>query len=113
MAGEIGHRGRTSQPLPLEVLLDTGAGGGSYFSASLWRSLIKAKIIPSKLDTNDAGTLHAANPSKNNVPPMSILGSTVIPILFATDNCVRRVVIRVVEDLPYGFILRTEFFRTN
>ena len=92
----------------MEILLDTGAGRGSYMSLALWRGL--RKLLRRNIDTSSAGFLEAANPSDSETPPMRILGSTVVPVLLESDSRVRNVVVRVVKDLPYGFIFGADYF---
>lgn len=95
VTGEMWHRRRLRWPWPLEVLLDTGVGGSSYMSGFLWLS--------TNLDSASAGALRAA--------PMRIVGSVVVPILFINDDRVRDEMVRVVEDLPYGFIQGAEILQ--
>ena len=59
--GQIWHRlrHRRRRPWPIEILLDTGAGGGSYISLALLRGL--RKLLRRSLDTTSAGALEAAN----------------------------------------------------
>lgn len=44
---------------------------------------------------------------------MSVLGSTVTPLVFDPEDKVRNVSVRVVERLPYGLGLGTSFFSSN
>ena len=109
--GQIWHRYRRQRPWPVEILLDTCAGGGSYMSLALWRGL--RKLFRRDIDTGSPGFLEAANPSDSETPPMRILVSAVVPVLLESDYRVRNVVVRVVEDLPYGFIFGADHFRRN
>ena len=109
--GQIWHRYRRQRPWPVEILLDTCAGGGSYMSLALWRGL--RKLLRRNIDTGSPGFLEAANPSDSKTPPMRILVSAVVPVLLESDYRVRNVVVRVVEDLPYGFIFGADHFRRN
>ena len=65
------------------VLLDTGAGGGNYaslkFIQAAQRHAFNGKRIISK---RGRGRLHAANPAKDNVPPMTIVGTAILPLIF-------------------------------
>lgn len=109
--GQIWHRHRRRRPWPVEILLNTGAGGGTYIYLALWRGL--RKVLRRSLDTRSAGALEAVNPSGRGTPPMRMLGSVPIPALLESDSRVRNVKLRVVEDLPYGFISGAECFRAN
>lgn len=44
---------------------------------------------------------------------MRVLGSAIIPVVFMPEDCVRSVLVRIVNALPYGFILGAHFFRAN
>lgn len=92
-------------------MLDTGAGGGSYISVEMWLGLKRRFGL--RIDRSSAGALRAANPTDGKVPPMRILGSVPVPVLFANDSRARTIVVRVVEALPYAFILGADFFRTH
>ena len=59
------------------------------------------------------GALHAVNPTHCNIPPMRVLGSARIPIVFLPEDCVHNITVRIVEGLPYGFILGARFFYAN
>ena len=109
--GEIGRVGRKRKTWPIDILLDTGAGGGNYMSLELWfrvRTLARCR-----LNRSSAGALEAANPSDSGVPPMRIFGHVTIPIMFDSDSRVRNVTVRVVDGLPYGFIIGAEYLRRN
>ena len=80
-------------------------------SLALWRGL--RKLLRRKIDTGSTGFLEAANPSDSETPRMRILGSAVVPVVLESDSRVRDVVVRVVEDLPYGFIFGADYFRRN
>lgn len=100
--------------MPVDVLIDTGAGGGNYASESFVRSIERnarggERIISSK----GKGSLRAANPIQSGVPPMNIVGSCDIPLVFMPEDRVRRVTVRVVEGLPYGLILGAAFLRQH
>ena len=97
----------------VDILCDTGAGGGSYVSATLWSSLCEHAGLDNRLNKRGRGFLRAANPHDSEVAPMRVLGSTVIPIVFLPDDYIHPIPVRVVHALPYGFILGARFFRTN
>ena len=110
--GTIESQGTVSRLISC-VIRDTGAGGGSHMSASLWRTLRRWGGLSDKLSRCGKGLLYAANPTDSGVPPMRVTGSTTIPIVFVPEDCVRPVRVRVVHSLPYGFILGASFLRAN
>ena len=57
--------------------------------------------------------MHAVNPTHSNIPPMRVLGSARIPIVFLPEDCVHNIAVRIVEGLPYGFILGARFIYAN
>lgn len=81
------------------VLLDTGAGGGNYASVKLihavQRHVFGVKRIISK---RGQGFLHVANPAKDAVPPMSIVRTAVLPLIFPPVDHVFRTYVRVIAD---------------
>ena len=100
--------------LPVSVLLDTGAGGGNYVSGTFWESICKWGGIPNRnIDKRGAGVLKAANPETSKVPPMEILGSSTIPIIFPPEDRVRNVSVRVVKGFPYALVLGAAFFHKH
>ena len=94
------------------VLLDTGAGGGNYaslkFIQAAQRHAFNGKRIISK---RGRGRLHAANPAKDNVPPMTIVGTAILPLIFPPVDRIFRARVRVVVDLPFGLILGAAYLR--
>ena len=52
------------------------------------------------MNTRREGLVRAANPTNSAVPPMIVLGSTDIPLVFPPDDQVRNVTVRAVEGLP-------------
>lgn len=66
-----------------------------------------------ELSKKGAGTLQAASPADSKVRGMEIVGSTVLPMVFAPEDKVGNVPVRVVRGLPYGFILGASFFSAN
>lgn len=59
------------------------------------------------------GWLRAANPTSSATPSIKIAGSCELPLVFHPEGRVRKVVVRVVQDLPYGLIIGTAFSRMN
>ena len=101
--------------IPVDLLLDSGAGGGNYASESLWNSLCRRhpSFHAKLLDSRGRGALRAANPTEQKVPPMVIIGSCRLPLVFPPEDKVWRVLFRVVRGLPYGLILGAGFFHAH
>ena len=51
------------------------------------------------------GLLSAANPKNIAVPPMEVVGSCLLPLVFAPVNQIFRVKFRVVKGVPYAMVL--------
>ena len=56
------------------------------------------------------GWLRAANAARSATPPMKIAGSCELPLVFRPEDRVRKVLVRVVQDLSYGLIIGVAFF---
>lgn len=98
----------------LTCLVNTGAGGGSFASKSFIQAVqTHAFQGDSIMSKHGKGSLSAANPSDSKVPPMNIVGSAHLPLIFPPEDKVRIVTVRVVEKLPYGFILGAAFLRKH
>lgn len=82
-------------------------------SGVLWRSLCIANILYDTLNRGAAGVLCVANSSLSKVLPMRIVGSATVLLPLTADPRVRNVVVRVVEDIPYGLILSADYSRSN
>ena len=82
-------------------------------SVALYCTLRQWGGVNQKLSARGKGALHAANPTHCNIPPMRVLGSARIPIVFLPEDCVHNIAVRIVEGLPYGFILGARFFYAN
>lgn len=106
---------RTRQgPRMITVLLDTGAGGGNYASASFIREVERMEYGGrNMLSKRGRGHLRAANPQDSNVPPMRILGSCTLFLVFPPMDHVFAVPVREVMGLPCGVIMGAAFFRQN
>lgn len=98
--------------LSMSVLLDSGAGGGNYASAAFIRGVERTEYggrnIVSK---RGRGRLRAANPHNSDVPPMRILGTCILFIIFPPVDGIFAASVRVVEGLPFGLVLGTAFMR--
>ena len=110
----VWHATRTSCRIPVEVLVDTGAGGGNYASAAFASSIEhNGRKGQFALSSKGKGWLRAANPPDSAVPPMKVVGSCEIPLVFAPEDKARNVSVRVVEGLPYGFMFGASFLRKH
>ena len=104
----------SSRRLPIAVLMDTGAGEGNYVSRQFIEPIEerdgwgKSPINP----TGD-GLLHAANPANSAVPPMEVVGSRLLPLVFAPVDQIFRVKFRVMKGLPDAIILGAAFMKDN
>ena len=96
------------------VLLDTGASGGSYasvaFIQAVERTAYRGRSIVRR---RGRGFLRAANPTGSGVPPMTITGTAYLRFIFPPVDRFFAVSVRVVEGLPFGFILGAGFMRRN
>ena len=96
--------------LPIAVLVDTGAGGVNYVSRQFIESIEepdgwgKSPVNPTEKDL-----LSAANPKNSAVPPMEVVGSCLLPLVFAPVDQIFRVKNRVVKGLPYAMVLGAAF----
>ena len=82
-------------------------------SVALYCTLRQWGGVSQKLSTRGKGALHTANPTHCNTPPMRVLGSARIPIVFLPEDSVHNIAVRIVEGLPYRFILGARFFNAN
>ena len=104
------HPTRVTLHLSISVLVDTGCGGGSYCSEAFIAAVQKHCFHgDSVVSATGRGTLRAANPKDSQVPPMQVIGSARLPILFLPDEKVRTITFRVVRKLPYGCIVGASF----
>ena len=80
-------------------------GGGNYaslkFIQAAQRHAFNGRRIISK---RGRGRLHVANPAKDNVPPMTIVGTAILPLIFAPVDRIFHARGRVVVDLSFGLI---------
>ena len=110
----VWHDTRTSYRIPVEVLVDTGAGGGNYSSTAFVRSVERSgREGQSVMSPREQALLRAANPTSSEVPSMKISGSCELPLVFSPEDRVRKVLVRVGEDLPYGLIIGAAFLRKH
>ena len=112
--GRLWHATRLSCRIPVEVLVDTGAGGGNYTSLNFTKT-VQTNLWGGRALINPAGkgSLRAANPKDSAVPPMEVIGSCVIPMMFSPVDKVFRISFRVVRDLPYAIVLGAAFMREH
>ena len=94
----------------VSILLGSGAGGGNYASASFVRGIERSEYKgKNMISRRRKGRLLAANPIDSNVPPMDILGTCLLALVFPPIDGIFRARVRVVKGLPYGLVLGTEF----
>ena len=99
---------------PLDILVDTGAGGGgSYMSLDFYHMTARFGRSVTAVTKHGRGALHAANPPSNKTPPVRILGSTTLPLKFPAETRVRKITFRVVDGLPYGLIVGADYLRNE
>lgn len=82
--------------MPLEVLLNTGTGGGTYISLHLYKNLGAwgSKSLP--LRRYGGGQLKAANPSYTHVLPMNVVGLMILPLVFHPEDRILDVSLHIV-----------------
>ena len=95
------------------ILVDTGAGGGSYMSLAFYHMAARLDRSVTLLMKHGRGALDAVNPPSNKIPPMRILGSTTLPLKFPAETWVRKITFRVVDGLPYGLIVGADYLRNE
>ena len=96
----------------INVLLDSGAGGGNYASTAFIRGVERTEYAGrNMISKRGRGRLRAANPENSGVPPMDILGTRIIFLVFPPVDGIFGAKVRVVEGLPVGVILGTAFMR--
>ena len=112
--GKLWHATRLSCRVPVEVLVDTGAGGGNYTSLAFMET-VQTNLWGGKAIISSAGKgfLRAANPKDSAIPPMEVIGSGVIPVVFPPIDRVFRISSRVVRDLPYAVVLGAAFMKEH
>lgn len=94
----------------ITVLLDTGAGGGNYPSSTLINDVERFQNSGKPmLSKRGLGHLRAANPIGSNAPPMRILGSCTLALVFPPLHRVFEVTVKSVVRLPCVLILGTAF----
>ena len=98
---------------PVDILIDTWAGGGSYVFLAFYHMIANWGILVTSLRKDGQGALHAANPPSNKTPSMRILGSTLLPSRFPSKTRVRRITFRVVDAPPYGLIVGADYLRSE
>ena len=106
---------RTRRPgFRTTALLDTGASGGSYCSERFIRAVERTEYGGrSIVSRRGRGLLRAANPTGSDVPPMSIIGTALLQLIFPPEDRIFRARLRVVRDLPLGLILGAGFVRRH
>ena len=77
--------------------------------------LIEERIGWGKSLINPTGTgpLSAANPQNSGVAPMQVVGSCLLPQVFAPVDQIFRVKFSVLKGLPYAIVLGAAFMKDN
>ena len=108
------HPTKVALRLSITTLIDTGCGGGSYCSEAFINAVRDNCFHgDSIVSQRGKGSLRAANPTDSQIPPMEVIGSVRLPLLFPPDDKVRIITFRVVRKLPYGCIVGASFLRQN
>ena len=95
-------------------LIDSGAGGGDYASAQFIKTLEQMEYGGRNMvSVRGRGNLRAANPHDSDVPPMKILGTCLLSMVFPPEDGIFRVRVRVTEGLPFALILGAAFMRKH
>lgn len=82
---------RVAERIPVGILTDTIAEGGSYVflafgnSVQFWGGSAGRRTLNSRR----SGSLQAANPSNSRVPVMGIMRSTVLPVVLPPEDRAR------------------------
>ena len=83
----VWHHTRTRCRIPVEVLVNTGAGGGNYFSAAFVRSVERSwRGGQSVMSPRGQGRLREASPTSNAVPPTKMSGSCELLLVFSPEK---------------------------
>lgn len=110
----VWHPTKTSCQIPVEVLVDTGAGGDNYASVAFMYSIeCRGGGGQSLTSSRGQGWLRVASPTNSAVPPMKIPGSCELPLLFSQEDKMRKGLVRVVEGLPCELIIGAAFTRKH
>ena len=112
--GRLRHATRRSCRVPVEVLVDTGAGGGNYTSLAFTKT-VQTNLWGGRSIISSAGKglLRAANPRNSRVCPMEVIGSCVISMVFSPVDRVFRLSFPIVRDLPYAVVLGSAFMNEH
>ena len=98
---------------PVDILVDTGAGGGSYMSLVFYHMTARLGRSVNALTKHGRSALHAAESPSNKTLPMRILGSTTLPLKFPAKTRARKITFPVVDGLPYGLIVGADYLRNE
>lgn len=107
----VWHSVRVSSRMQAMILSDTGAN----YASSAFLTLVEETSHSGRSikKSTGKGCLRSANHHSVNVPPMSVIGSCTIPLVFSPMNRVYEATVRVVQDLPYSVVLSTAFMKGN
>ena len=96
----VWHSFRVSSRIQTMILVDTGASAGNYASSAFMNLVEKTSHEGGSIKKPAGkGYLRAVNPHSVEVPPMPVIGSCTIPLVFPTMNRVYEATVRVVQDL--------------
>lgn len=100
----VWHHTRTSCRIRVEVVLvDTGAGGGNYSSATFVRSGQRSGYGgESIMNPRRQEWVKGVNPTSSVIPLMKMSGSCELPLVFSPNDSVRKALVRGLGDLSYG-----------
>ena len=94
------------------ALVDSGAGGGSFASKKFIQEIEQAEYGGrNMISKKGRGRLRAANPEGSKEPPMTILGTCVLFLVFPPVDGIFATRVRVGDRLPIGLILGTKLMR--
>ena len=87
------------ETFPVDILVDTGADGGSYMSLAFYHMIDKW------------GRLVTSIPPRASPPSIRVLGSIILQLKSPWETRVRKIAFRVVDGLPYGLIVGAGYLK--
>lgn len=83
--GQVWHARSTKQRIPVTILFDMGAGGGSYVSMVFFHVLRRWGGVTRWLCKKGKGARSAAHPANSHIPPIPVRGTTVMQVGFGSE----------------------------